>query len=457
MVVSTTKPGLDANVIMCATERPWLPRICVLLMAMMHVLVSSGIVYGWAALCPLLHEEGFFSEAASPPAALSVVGTLGIGANALCKLPLGIFLDTSGPRRTSMVGGILLTAGALLLGLGDRNSSWQIGVGYFCIGVAGPFVQVPCFQFAELFGDRKGTAISTLVVCFELSTGGFAMFHFLCSAGVRLVHLFVGLAAAGMGITVTAAIFWPDEPNRGRPKSAMEAWPHREILKKAGFWVQVKSDKFKYLLCYMTIHILRQGYMLVTVDRQSHIYFGREMGVLLGDAFSIILPLGFLPMAMFTASGQANALLKRSDLAFLVASGLSILWLLLMLVHQRTTFVAAFIIFPFARQLVFSAFFAYSAATFGYATFGRITGIVSTLAGVVQLLVQQLLPLAARFGWMGAPLQEINRWTLIDFWMCLLPLPLLLWPAVRIQRRRRQCVEGLGGDEVFSPAEILLS
>ena len=47
---------------------------------------------------------------------------------------------------------------------------------------------------------------------------------------------------------------------------------------------------------------------------------------------------------------------------------------LLLLWPNKWAFLALFVMFPVARQFVFSTFFSFSANTFGYASFGRIAG-----------------------------------------------------------------------------------
>lgn len=429
-------------------------RWLVFVIAMLHVAVGSGIAYGWAALTPLMKDDEWFSESTAPWEVFNMIGTLGIGANALCKLPMGVFLDACGPRKTSALGGLLLTIGALLMAYGNRESCVQIGAGYFLIGFAGPFVQTPCFQFTELFLSHKGTATSVLVICFELSTGVFVIFDFLHGAGYQLRDLFCLLACAGVVISFTALLLWPDRPHKGPARfQQVKDIPHREWLKNASFMEQVQSDKFWYLACFMIIHILRQGYMLVTVADRSKLAFGEQTGGDLEQAFSVILPLGFLPMTIFTALGLANRLLKLPDMAFVVASSLSVLWAFLLLLWWVPSFVLSFLIFPFARQLVFSTFFTYAGATFGFKTFGKLTGAISTVAGLVQLVLQQLLPDLAIGGWPGGP-SETHRWRIMDGLMTVLPVALLYWPVNRVHKRHFRTDDEHPG--MFSPAEVLL-
>ena len=108
---------------------------------------------------------------------MNSVATMGIAGNALCKLPLGLILDRFGPRVTSLIGSIMLIAGCCIMALCDKNDQYLPVVGYFLLGIAGPFIQMPCFQFSELFGARKASAMAYLITCFELSTGVFWVFE----------------------------------------------------------------------------------------------------------------------------------------------------------------------------------------------------------------------------------------------------------------------------------------
>jgi MFS family permease len=176
----------------------------------------------------VLIDSGIFDS--YPPekqaSLLNSVATMGIAANALCKLPLGIFLDGLGPRYTAIIGAILLSGGSLVMALGDKQSQPLMMWGYFALGVAGPFLQMPCFQFSELYGAKKESARATLVLCLELSTGVFWVFWQLHSS-FQLNHsvLFLGYSAVGVFSLVTGIIFWPDRPYKSAPPPAAAPQP----------------------------------------------------------------------------------------------------------------------------------------------------------------------------------------------------------------------------------------
>jgi len=251
------------------------------------VLLASGEAYGWTALRPVLEKSGLFDAYDVPTrrALMNSVATMGIAGNALCKLPLGMLLDRFGPRVTSLTGSLLLIAGCCTLALCDKNSQYLPVAGYFLLGIAGPFIQMPCFQFSELFGTRKASAMAYLITCFELSTGVFVVFAELnTSYGLDRRELFLGYAFVGVYCLLTGIFFWPDLPYRSTPppqppsdhggnanvRRKAEPQPLRTTpaLMDKPLSVQICSVPFLYVVCFLSTHIFRQGFLLGTVGPQ---------------------------------------------------------------------------------------------------------------------------------------------------------------------------------------------
>lgn len=420
-----------------------LHRLCIFSLACASIVLSSGIVYGWAMLRPLMQDpsEGYFVDSRTPEEDFGFVSTVGIAANALCKLPLGILLDKYGPRMVSMLGGALLMVGALVMAIGDRNSLPQIASGYFLIGIAGPCVQAPCFQFAELFGNNKGTAMSTLVIFFEISTGVFAVFSFLHRAGATLLILFLGLACVGLWIILVSLAFWPDVPSVN-PTPQQKRITQSTNLQNMSLRQQVFSGPFIYAASFCMVHVLRGGWLLATVGPRSDAVFGVERGHGLEEWFGVILPLGFVPMALFTAVGLANKMVQDPMLAFVVINALAMAYGLLLLLHVPSAYIACFVLFPFVRQLVFSITSVYLTAAFGYRTFGRLSGMAFTTAGMLQMLVQNLLLIYISSGNPSAEIEQW-RWYGVDLILGVLPVTLLIPPLVQYcsEMHRKVCVD----------------
>uniref|UniRef100_A0A7S0XDU2 Major facilitator superfamily (MFS) profile domain-containing protein n=1 Tax=Mantoniella antarctica TaxID=81844 RepID=A0A7S0XDU2_9CHLO len=433
-------------------------RTALFTLASLHVILCSGTAYGWTAIRPVLLNAGVFAASTEVDQArkLNLMSTMGIAANALCKLPLGMILDKCGPRATSILGGLMVTGGSLLLALGDRDSLYQMASGYFLLGVAGPFVQMPCFQFSELYGAAKGSAMSQLVTCFELSTGVFEVMHMLnvSSWNVSLPSMFIAFSAVGGFITVTAVFFWPDAPHKPPPPpagavgSSGAGQPPPPSLTQVSLMKQICSGPFAIATSFMVVHIFRQGLILATIGPQMEAFFPEKQASFLSDAFSIVLPLGFLPMAVLTAAGAAGYILSRPNLAFVFVNLLSMTYGLMLLVPNVYVYFAIFVIFPLARQFVFSTFFSYTAGMFGYASFGRISGVASTIAGLVQLTMSEVVTRTEKGGApFPATMSAAQRWQIVDLVLALIPALLLVQPIIALAAQRRaERDEASGGD-----------
>mmetsp|Transcript_30208 Transcript_30208/g.77559 ORF Transcript_30208/g.77559 Transcript_30208/m.77559 type:complete len:538 (-) Transcript_30208:873-2486(-) len=414
------------------TPSPMLRRL-ILVAASLHILLASGEAFGWTALRPMLYRTGFFDDydEVEQASMLNVVSTLGIAANALCKLPLGIFLDRYGPRATSIVGSILLIGGSLAMAWGDKQSVAVQGTAYFCLGASGPFIQMSCFQFSNLFPLMKSSIISFMITLFELSTGVFYLFNVANrSLGAGREALFTLYAGVGIFTLVTAAALWPDAPHEAPGEegegedeevdvgvgahvdegtqsllASPPAIPPSQLpLIDRPFLWQLATWDFTYLLVFFCMHNFTQGLVMTTMGEQvAHFFPDPETADMLAETFSVVLPMGFLPVLLCTFAGISGFILSRFNLAFVVTSVLSCTYGALFLWPTIPTYVLLFVDFPVARQFVFSTFISYSAEKFGFRTFGTINGLASTIAGLIQLaqtaIVSVCVDPKSAFGW----------------------------------------------------------
>uniref|UniRef100_A0A061R1R6 Mfs transporter n=1 Tax=Tetraselmis sp. GSL018 TaxID=582737 RepID=A0A061R1R6_9CHLO len=452
-------------------------RVVLVTVALLHVLTATGEAYGWTALRPVLFSSGLFDRfsAYDQTTKMNLVSTLGISANAMCKLPLGFLLDRFGPRLTAVTGSVLFLVGSLMMGFGDRQSVLQMALAYFLLGTSGPFIQMPCFQFTNLFPRHKATLISFMITAFELSTGVFFIFN-LASArlGMERSELFGAYSLVGVFILLTSLFMWPDSPHvepdgddadtdaSAGAGEAADPKPEGAAGEASGrggggvplidrpFWGQVLSWEFAYVTLFFSVHNFTQGVVLTTMGMQTAHYFpDRRTADSMADLFSIILPLGFLPMLFCTITGASGFILNRPQLAFFVVSLMSCTYGALFLFPSLPTYLVLFVMFPVARQFVFSTFISFSATTFGYKSFGVINGTASTFAGLAQLLQNALVALVAddRTAW---------TWEAMDLLMSLVPTVLLLpplahWAAALCRRAPAGTPEGSEAGDVVQP------
>lgn len=116
-----------------------------------QTLLSSGVIFGWASLLPVLRSEGVDYT----PEAFSLIFTAGAIGNYLTTLLFGLILDNFGPRITGCVASVLYGIGLILCSNIHKYTSFSVG--FFLIGFAGPGIQMPTLHLANLFSSNKDT------------------------------------------------------------------------------------------------------------------------------------------------------------------------------------------------------------------------------------------------------------------------------------------------------------
>ena len=454
------------------TPKPYM-RVLLMALSLIHVLLATGEAYGWTALRPVLYSCGYFDAFSEAERAIkmNLVSTLGISANAMSKLPLGFLLDRCGPRATSVAGSMLFLIGCALMAFGDRQSLTQIALGYFLLGTAGPFIQMPAFQFTNLFPKHKATLISLMITSFELSTGVFFLFNVMnMNFGVSAEYLFSGYMLCGVFTLLTSLFLWPDSPHvephqdtslhqdddvptNGPETPELADCPPDETshaggaevpLIERGFWQQISSWEFVYVTLFFSVHNFTQGVVLATMGMQTTHYFtDKHTAVMMANLFSVILPLGFLPMLLCTMTGLSGYIISRPQLAFLVVSLMSCTYGGLFLFPSFGAYIVLFTMFPVARQFVFSTFISFSATTFGYKSFGVINGLASTFAGFAQLLQNGLVILVTDD-------RNSFSWEDMDILMSLVPTILLVTPTIYFVRQMMSKNSAPGDEDMES-------
>ncbi|KOG97551.1 Fmp42p DI49_4305 [Saccharomyces eubayanus] len=155
-------------------------------------LFSAGIVFGFAALKPILISEGVYHELCDPEDGdgllctaqdlkLNFIFALGATVTNVMALPVGKILDIYGPRVCGLIGsGFLFLACGNFISARHLTSVWDpYVVGYTLLAIAGPFVFISCFQLANSFPQRSGTILALLTGSFDSSSALFLIYRLL--------------------------------------------------------------------------------------------------------------------------------------------------------------------------------------------------------------------------------------------------------------------------------------
>lgn len=161
-------------------------------------LLAAGPVFGFAAIKPILINEGvyhekcssdvtFVSKSKSGPCdaqdlALNFLFTVACMVTNISALPVGSLLDSYGPKVTGIIGSGIIFAGAVVLSAA-KNLVFIDGYlcGYTLLALGGPFVFISCFQLANSFPKNSGLILALLTGAFDSSSALFLIYRLIYS------------------------------------------------------------------------------------------------------------------------------------------------------------------------------------------------------------------------------------------------------------------------------------
>ena len=181
-----------------AFEVPKARRALQVAVAVLYCLCSAGVVFGYAAIKPVLVQEGVYSQYCDETYSVSDSDELGTCygqeirlnlmfttaavATNVCALPVGALLDRYGPRVSGLVGSLLLAVGSLLLAFADQSSFDTYIAGYLFLALGGPFVFISSFQLSNSFPQHSGLILALLTGAFDSSSAIFLFYRLIYSA-----------------------------------------------------------------------------------------------------------------------------------------------------------------------------------------------------------------------------------------------------------------------------------
>lgn len=154
-------------------------------------LLSSGIIFGFAAFKTILTKEGVYSDyclsnlkqfndvCIEQDLKLNDLFTISVAVTNLMAFPVGFILDNKGPRVCGIIGSLLLLLGCTFFIMAKQ---WypiidSYLMGYVMLAMGGPFVFISCFQLANSFPKRSGTILGLLTGCFDTSSALFWLYR----------------------------------------------------------------------------------------------------------------------------------------------------------------------------------------------------------------------------------------------------------------------------------------
>ncbi|KAK5113458.1 hypothetical protein LTR85_010886 [Meristemomyces frigidus] len=170
---------------------PTAKRLAQVLFSILACWLASGIVFGFAALKPVLISEGVYRELCTPDEIEADVevcyeqdlrmNLFFAVASTTCNvsaLPVGTILDRYGPRVCAVIGSLSLAIGSLLMGYAfaiPEFDGYIIGNVFLALG--GTFIFLPSFSIANAFPKFAGTIVATVTGAFDASAAVFLFYR----------------------------------------------------------------------------------------------------------------------------------------------------------------------------------------------------------------------------------------------------------------------------------------
>ncbi|KAI0021459.1 major facilitator superfamily domain-containing protein [Xylariomycetidae sp. FL0641] len=172
----------DAANTVGAFEVPKWKRVLQILAAVVYCLFAAGIVFGYAALKPVLKREGAYQGTCGGDDTcveihLNLMFTVAAVATNVAALPVGAILDHFGPRVCGLLGALFLTIGSLLMAFAKSIPFDAFLAGYLFLALGGPFTYISSFQLSNAFPQHSGLILALLTGAFDASSALFLVYR----------------------------------------------------------------------------------------------------------------------------------------------------------------------------------------------------------------------------------------------------------------------------------------
>jgi MFS family permease len=458
--VGTWVPAKAHEIPVAAFEVTKFKRILQVAVACIYCLFAAGVVFGYAAIKPVLIQQGVYAERCTDKELqdgvwvcyeqelrLNLMFTVAAVSTNVCALPVGTILDRYGPRVAGMIGCLLLAIGSTLLALAwdvrDKVDLWIPG--YFFLALGGPFIFISTFQLSNTFPKHSGTILALLTGAFDTSSAVFLVYRliFQSTDGAFNTKRFFLAYLAVPALTFVAQIFLmpsnsyktvgeliqqaedpgADSDSDSNPSDEQRALIRQErresvvseitellgskgaeeqqaqqqhVEATSGVWgalhgrpalKQIMTPWFILITLFTVVQMTRINYFVATIRTQYSYLVGPEQAEHINAFFDIALPLGGVVAVPFI-----GLILDHTSTVFTLALLVTIATTIgvLGVMPNTASAYANILLFVIYRPLYYTAVSDYSAKVFGFATFGKVYGLIICLAGLFNFSAQGL-------------------------------------------------------------------
>ncbi|KAH9862779.1 hypothetical protein J1614_010872 [Plenodomus biglobosus] len=440
-----------------AFEVPKWKRLLQVGLAVIYCLFAAGVVFGYAAIKPVLLDEGVYRNLCTKQELkdnvivcyeqelrLNLMFTVAAVSTNVAALPVGTILDRYGPRTTSIIGAFSTALGALLFAFASQLPFDAYIPGYLFLALGGPFIFISSFQLSNTFPQYSGLILALLTGAFDTSSAVFLVYRLIYQAtdnSFRIKKFFLIYLIVPTFILVVQVLFMPavsyktvgelvtsieDEQvehdsddeigdtaavqrlrdsrrahrdsivseitsllgNKDGAKQAKEEEKKKNI---SGVWgalhgrtaaEQIRTPWFILITLFTVLQMTRINYFVATIRTQyTYLFHNYDKAVEINNFFDIALPVGGVISVPFI-----GLLLDNTSTTFTLALLVTIATTIgiLGIIPETWAAYGNIVLFVLYRPLYYTAVSDYSAKVFGFATFGKVYGLIICLAGLLN-------------------------------------------------------------------------
>ncbi|KAH7401187.1 major facilitator superfamily domain-containing protein [Pyrenochaeta sp. MPI-SDFR-AT-0127] len=200
---------------------------------------ASGIIFGFAALKPILIMEGVFRDLCTQEELdgnvevcfeqdlrLNFFFSLASTTANVSALPVGTLLDRYGPKLCVYLGCFCLATGSILMSLAFQIAKFDgFTIGNFFLALGGTFIFLPSFQIANAFPKYGGSIVALVTGAFDASAAVFLFYRLAYEASDRAFKpqtFFLVYLAVPVAIGIAQFTLLPSENYKTAPQLEMK-------------------------------------------------------------------------------------------------------------------------------------------------------------------------------------------------------------------------------------------
>lgn len=193
--------------------------------AVLYCLFAAGVVFGYAAIKPVLVEENVYRHLCTKDELdknvrvcyqqdlrLNLMFTIAAVSTNVVALPVGTILDRYGPRVSGILGSIFIMVGALLFAFARQLPFDGHIPGYLFLALGGPFIFISSFQLSNTFPQYSGLILALLTGAFDTSSAIFLIYRLIYQStdgGFSVKKFFLCYLAVPAYILAVQLLFMP--------------------------------------------------------------------------------------------------------------------------------------------------------------------------------------------------------------------------------------------------------